>query len=86
MTNQIVKSRIEMIAKVIKNILTLDEVFKGIDVYLTGDGLSNFKGARNILKDITGLNVYEYKNPFDNSSGKYQTSKMGLAVLANVAI
>ncbi len=86
MTNQIVKSRIEMMAKVIKNILTMDDAFKGLDIYLTGDGLSNFKGARNILKEITGMNVYEYKIPFDSSTDKYQTSKMGLAVLANVAI
>ena len=86
MTNQIVKSRIEMMAKVIKNILTMDEVYKDVDIYLTGDGLSNFKGARNILKEITGLNVYEYKIPFDSSANKYQTSKMGLAELANVAI
>ncbi len=86
MTNQIVKSRIEMMAKVIKNILTMNDTFKDIDIYLTGDGLSNFKGARNILKDITGFNVYEYKIPFDSSTGKYQTSKMGLAELANVAI
>lgn len=86
MTNQIIKSRIEMMAKVIKNILNLDEVFEGIDIYLTGDGLSNFKGARNIIKDVTGRNVYEYKNTFDNSNQKYQTSKTGLAMLANVAI
>lgn len=86
MTNQIVKSRIEMIAKVINNILTQDNLFKGIDIYLTGDGVSNFKGARSIIKDITGLNVYEFKIPFDSSTNKYQTSKMGLAMLANVAI
>ena len=86
MTNQIVKSRIEMMAKVIKNILTMNDAFKDIDIYLTGDGLSNFKGARNILKDITGFNVYEYKIPFDSSTSRYQTSKMGLAELANVAI
>ena len=86
MTNQIVKSRIEMMAKVINNILTMNEVYKDVDIYLTGDGLSNFKGARNILKEITSLNVYEYKIPFDSSTGKYQTSKMGLAELANVAI
>ncbi len=28
----------------------------------------------------------EYKIPFDSSTSKYQTSKMGLAELANVAI
>jgi len=86
MTNQIVKSRIEMISKIIKNILSVNDVFNGLDIYLTGDGLSNFKGAKNILKEITGSNVYEYKIPFDNSDKKFQTSKLGLALLANVAI
>ena len=85
-TNQIVKSRIETIAKVVANILSIDDVFKGIDIYLTGDGVANFKGAKNIIRDITGLNVYEYKIPFDNSKEKFQTSKMGLASLANIVI
>ena len=85
-TNQIVKSRMEMIAKVIKNILSIDDVFKGIDIYLTGDGITNFKGVKNIIKDETGLNVYEFKNPFDNSKEKYKTSKTGLAALANEII
>ena len=83
-TNQIVKSRIEMIAKIISDILSIDKVFKDIDVYLTGDGISNFKGAKNILKEISGLDVYEYKNPFDNSKDKFQTSKTGLASLAEI--
>ena len=85
-TNQIVKSRIEMIAKVVNNILEIDEIFKDIDIYLTGDGLANFKGAKSILKEITGLEVYDYKIPFDISNEKYQTSKMGLVVLANEAV
>lgn len=80
-TNQIVKSRIEIIAKVIADILTVDNVFENIDVYLTGDGITNFKGVKNILKDATRLNVYEYKNPFDNSKDKYQTLKHGLVAL-----
>lgn len=83
-TNQIVKSRIEMIAKVIANILSLDDVFKDIDIYLTGDGISNFKGVKNIIKDITGLNTHEFKIPFDDTKDKFQTSKLGLATLANV--
>jgi len=85
-TNQVVKSRIEMIAKIVKDILTIDEVFKDIDIYLTGDGIANFKGVKNILKDITGLNVYEYKIPFNNSKDKFQTSKTGLASLANILV
>ena len=86
MTNQVVKSRIEMISKVIKDILTIDDVFKDIDIYLTGDGISNFKGVKNILKDVTGLNVYEYKIPFNNSKDKFQTSKTGLASLAEIMV
>jgi len=86
MTNQVVKSRIEMIAKVIKDILTIDDVFNDVDIYLTGDGISNFKGVKNIIKDITGLNVYEYKIPFNNSRDKYQTSKTGLASLAEIIV
>ncbi len=86
MTNQVVKSRIEIIAKVIKDILSIDEVFAGIDIYLTGDGIVNFKGVKNILKDITGLNVYEYKIPFNNSKDKFQTSKIGLASLADIMV
>lgn len=86
MTNQVVKSRIEIIAKVIRDILTIDDVFKGIDIYLTGDGIANFKGVKNILKDVTGLNVFEYKVPFDNSKNKFQTSKIGLALLTDAII
>lgn len=83
-TNQVVKSRIEMIANVLKDILTIDEVFDNIDIYLTGDGIANFKGVKNIIQDITGLNVYDYKIPFNNSNDKYQTSKIGLAALAEM--
>ena len=85
-TNQVVKSRIEMIAKVIRDILAIDEVFNDIDLYLTGDGIANFKGVKNIVKDITGLNVYEYKIPFNNSKDKFQTSKTGLVSLAEIMV
>ena len=81
MTNQVVKSRIESMAKIIKDILSIDEIFNGIDIYLTGDGISNFKGVKNIIKDITGLDVYDYKIPFNSSYDKFQTSKIGLAAL-----
>ena len=86
MTNQVVKSRIEMIAKILKDILTMDDVFKDIDIYLTGDGIANFKGVKNIIKDITGLTVYEYKIPFNNSQDKFQTSKTGLASIAEIMV
>lgn len=86
MTNQVVKSRIEMIAKVINDILTIDDAFNDIDIYLTGDGIANFKGVKNILKDVTGLNVYDYKIPFSNSRDKYQTSKIGLVALTEIMV
>lgn len=83
-TNQIVKSRIENIANVVGDILSMDEVFKNIDIYLTGDGVAFFKGVKNIFKNATGHEVYELKNPFDNSQTKYQTSKTGLVRLLEV--
>ncbi len=86
MTNQIVKSRIEIISKVIGEILSIDDAFKGITIYLTGDGISHFKGVKNIIKRVTGLEVVEYAIPFDNSQNRYQTSKTGLAALAEIVI
>lgn len=80
-TNQIVKSRIETLSKIIADILSFDNVFKGIDVYLTGDGLANFKGSKSILKQALNADVKEFKNPFDNSMDKYQTSVLGLVEL-----
>lgn len=85
-TNQVVKSRIEMIAKVIKDILSIDELFENIDIYLTGDGITNFKGVKNIINEITSKKVYEYGIPFNNSNDKFQTSKMGLISLAEIMI
>ncbi|MBR6778822.1 MAG: hypothetical protein IKM43_01545 [Clostridia bacterium] len=85
-TNQVVKSRIEMLAKIVGEILSVDQVFNDVDIYLTGDGLSHFKGAKKIIKDITGHEVFEYKNPFDNTKDKYQISKTGLACLANIVV
>ena len=83
LTNQIVKSRIEMISNVVKDILSIDKVFADVDIYLTGDGISNFKGVKNIMQDITGRNVYYHTIPFDNSSKKFQTSKLGLVRISS---
>ncbi|MBR1988349.1 MAG: hypothetical protein IKA36_04830, partial [Clostridia bacterium] len=83
-TNQVVKSRIETLAKIIKEILDMDEVFTDVDIYLTGDGISNFKGVKNILQDITGHKIFDFNVPLDNSRSKYQTSKIGLAKLSEV--
>lgn len=86
MTNQIVKSRIEIIAKVIGEILSIDQAFNDITIYLTGDGIANFKGVKNIIKNVTGLDVLDYTIPLDNSNNKFQTSKTGLATLAEIVI
>lgn len=83
-TNQIVKSRIEMIAKVLSDILSIDQVFSSLPIYITGDGINWFKGARTIVRDVTNHEVKEFKLPFDNSKEKYQTSKLGLAMLAGI--
>ncbi len=82
--NQVVKSRIEIIARTIAEVLSIDEVFKDIDLYITGDGIANFKGFKNIVKQQTGLNVIEFKNQFDSSNNKFQTSATGLVALAEV--
>lgn len=85
-TNQIVRSRIEIIAKVVANVLKVDEMFDGIPVYLTGDGIANFKGVKAVVKECTGLDVKEFKIPLDNSKEKFQTSKIGLAALAKIVV
>ena len=85
-TNQIVKSRIEMICKVIENILSVDDEYKAFDIYLTGNGIANFKGVKNILSNITNAKVYDYTIPFDNSKDKFKTSKTGLIKLADSAV
>lgn len=85
-TNQIIRVRIETIAKIIKDVMSINEMFSEIDLYLTGDGISNFKGVKNIIKDSTNLNVIDFKIPYNDSKDKYQTSKMGLAMLAEIMV
>lgn len=86
MTNQIVKSRIESLAKVIAEILAIDPVFKNYQLYLTGDGIANFKGVKTILKKQTNMDVELYSNMFDTSSNKMQTSLQGLVTLNDMII
>lgn len=78
-TNDIVKSRIENIAQIIDNVLDIDEAFKNIPIYITGNGICNIRGAINILEQVTERKVMEFKIPFDNTINKYQTSRIGLA-------
>ena len=84
LTNQVVKSRIESIAKVVKDILDIDQVFAGLTIYITGDGIANFKGAKSVMKDVTEHEVKDFKVPFDNTCEKFQTSALGLARLTNI--
>jgi len=81
-TNDIVRSRIENIATVVNNIIDVDESFADVPIYLTGDGVCNFKGAINIFEEICNRKIIEFKLPFDNTMEKFQTSKLGLAELA----
>ncbi len=84
LTNQIVKSRIEMIAKVISDILSIDQVFASLPIYITGDGICKFVGAKSVVRDVTKHEVFDFTLPFDNSKEKFQTSKLGLAMLAGI--
>lgn len=82
--NQVVKSRIEIISGIIGEVLSIDDVFKDVPLYITGDGIANFKGYKSILKQATGLEIIEFKNQFDSSKNKFQTSATGLVALAEV--
>ncbi len=82
MTNQIVKSRIERIANIVDEILSVDEVFKDVDIYITGDGIANFRGAKSILREVVKREVFDFKNQFDNSRNKFQTAVNGLVTVA----
>ncbi len=77
-TNQVIKSRIEAIAKVINEIVPMDIISPEYKIYLTGDGISNFRGVKNILEDVTSRKVMEFKRPYDNSKEKFQTEGIGL--------
>ncbi|MCQ2564515.1 MAG: hypothetical protein MJ152_01465, partial [Clostridia bacterium] len=83
MTNQIVKSRIERIASIVDEILSVDEVFKAVNIYITGDGIANFRGAKSIMRGVTKRDVYDFKNQFDNSRNKFQTAVNGLIAVAD---
>ena len=78
-TNDIVKSRIENIANVINRVLSVDESFKDIPIYLTGDGVCNFRGVVNLFEAVCERKIYILKSPLHNGEDKYQTSKIALA-------
>lgn len=80
-TNDVVNARIENIANVINKVLAVSEEFKNIPIYITGDGICNFKGVINLLENVLDRKVYIFKSKLNNGKDKYQTSKISLANL-----
>lgn len=78
-TNDIVNARIENIATVVSKVLDSNEEFKDLPIYLTGDGVCNFRGVINVFEAITNRKVGIIKSPLNNGADKYQTSKISLA-------
>lgn len=77
-TNDIVKSRLENIANVVNKILSND-TFKDTLIYLTGDGVCNFRGITNLFEVVCNRKIYILKSYLHNGEDKYQTSKVSLA-------
>ncbi len=78
-TNDIVNARVENIVNVIHKVLSVSDAFKDIPIYLTGDGLCNFRGVINIFEAVTNRSVQILKSKLHNGEDKYQTSKISLA-------
>ena len=77
-TNDIVKARIENIASVANKVLEVNPSFSNLPIYLTGDGVSNFRGIVNLFEAVTNHKVHMLKSPLHNDSDKFQTSKISL--------
>ena len=80
-TNDIVNSRIENIASVVNRVLSQNGAFDDIPIYLTGDGVCNFRGVINVFEAVCNRKVYIIKSPLHNDDDKYQTSKVSLVKL-----
>lgn len=80
-TNDIVNARIENIASVVNRVLSQNKSFDDMPIYLTGDGVCNFRGAINIFEAVCNRNVYVIKSPLHNGTDKNQTSKISLVKL-----
>ena len=78
-TNDVVKARIENIANVVDRILSSSSLLNGLPIYLTGDGVCNFRGAINVFEAVTNRKVHLLKSKLYNGEDKYQTSKIALA-------
>ncbi len=78
-TNDIVKARIENIAEVLNRVLNFNKAFNNLPIYLTGDGICNFRGVVNIFEAVCNRKIHILKSPLYNGEDKYQTSKISLA-------
>lgn len=76
-TNDIVKARLENIATVVERVLSNPE-FKELPIYLTGDGVCNFRGIINMFEAVSNRKIYLLKSHLHNGADKYQTSKISL--------
>jgi len=76
-TNDIVKSRIENIASIINKVLD-NTGLQDLPIYLTGDGVCNFRGIVNLFEVVCSRKVYILKSLLHNGEDKYQTSKISL--------
>ncbi len=77
-TNDIVNARLENIANVISKILSVNDGFADLPIYLTGDGVCNFRGIVNLFEAVCARKIYMLKSPLNNGEDKYQTSKISL--------
>ena len=77
-TNDVVKARVENIANVVDKVLSVNSEFKEIPIYLTGDGVCNFRGVINVFESATNRKVYIIKSQLHNGEDKHQTSKISL--------
>lgn len=77
-TNDIVNARLENIANVVNKILSVDASFAELPIYLTGDGVCNFRGIVNLFEAVCARKIYMLKSPLNNGEDKYQTSKISL--------
>ena len=76
-TNDIVKARLENIAMVVERVLS-NPVFKDLPIYLTGDGVCNFRGIINMFEAVSGRKIHLLKSHLHNGADKFQTSKISL--------
>ena len=76
-TNDVVKARLENIASIINRVLSND-AFKDMSIYLTGDGICNFRGIINLFEAVCNRKIYILKSHLHNGEDKYQTSKIAL--------